>query len=233
MTPGADAGAVAVARRGSGPRVLRVLRAAILGLAGAGYLGLCYAAAAWPHPPRVAVVTGLLPLLGIAFAAAWRSPWRLPATAVVGALLGALLLDLGQLQRELRLVYLLQHAGAMTVLGYTFGSTLTAGRERALCSRIARVAIAGDIAPDYYLYTWRVTLAWTVFFATMALVSVLLFAFGPIAWWSLLANVLTPVLVGAMFVGEYAVRLRALPDRPHMSVAQTVAAWRSFRRSGA
>jgi len=43
--------------------------------------------------------------------------------------------------------------------------------------------------------------------------------------WSLLANILTPLLVGAMFVVEYAVRLRVLPNWERVGILRGVRAF--------
>jgi uncharacterized membrane protein len=57
-----------------------------------------------------------------------------------------------------------------------------------------------------------------------------LFYWGPIVWWSFFANILSPILVGAMFVVEYGVRLVALPERPHLNLSETIRAYRAYRR---
>ena len=44
------------------------------------------------------------------------------------------------------------------------------------------------------------------------------------------ANLLTPVFVGLMFVVEYLVRVRVLPDREHFSIAATIKAYRSYEQ---
>jgi uncharacterized membrane protein len=50
--------------------------------------------------------------------------------------------------------------------------------------------------------------------------------------WSLLANILTPLLVGAMFVVEYAVRLRVLPHWERVGILASVRAFsRHFQRA--
>ena len=204
-------------------------RALLLGAAAAVYLGLGYVAGAWPRPPRLAVVVGLLPMLAVGLGMAWRARRRLPALALWAALAAALLRHLEQLRDHAALLYFVQHVGAMATLALTFGATLWSGHERALCSRIARLCITGDIGDDYFRYTWRVTLAWTLLFVVLGCASVTLFASGRLAWWSLLANVATPLLVGAMFVVEYAVRVRVLPGRPHMGIAATVRGWQRWR----
>ena len=207
----------------------RLLRAAAVGAAAVVYLGLGYIAGAWPHPPRLAVVVGLVPLFGWLLAAAWQLRWRVPALGLWALTAVLLWRHLGTLRDHAALVYCIQHVGAMATLALSFGATLWAGHDRALCSRIARACIAGDIDDDYYRYTWQVTLAWTVLFLALGTASVVLFSLGALTWWSLLANVATPLLVGAMFVVEYAVRVRVLPGRPHMSIAATVRGWQRYR----
>jgi uncharacterized membrane protein len=61
-------------------------------------------------------------------------------------------------------------------------------------------------------YTRGVTVAWTLFFSSLFALSCALYLAGMLEAWSLLANILGPVLVGAMFIIEYAVRHRVLPD---------------------
>ena len=208
-----------------------MLRAALFALAGGIYLWLGYVAAASPHPPRIALLAGLLPLAALAFAAAWQSRMRVPALALCMLAAVAILGNFERLRDHTALLYFVQHAGAMGLLALTFGSSLHSGYAQALCSRVAKLVTAGPLDENYLRYTWQVTLAWTLFFLTTGSLSVLLFFFGPIEWWSLLANVLTPILIGAMFAAEYFVRMRVLPDRPHMSIVETIQAYRKYRRS--
>jgi len=84
---------------------------------------------------------------------------------------------------------------------------------------IAAIAVAGAA---YLIFSHLLTVAerpstltWTVYFITSAVLSVGLFFFGPIAVWSYFANLLTPVIVGLVFVIEYLVRVRVLPERAH------------------
>ena len=56
------------------------------------------------------------------------------------------------------------------------------------------------------------TAAWTVFFATLFTLSCALYVSGFLAAWSVLANIVSPLLTAAMFVVEYAVRHRVLPQ---------------------
>jgi hypothetical protein len=58
----------------------------------------------------------------------------------------AIAFNLDQLLTHAAWFYLLQHAGIMCGLGFMFGSTLGT-HENALCSRIARIAIAARWMP--------------------------------------------------------------------------------------
>ena len=71
------------------------------------------------------------------------------------------------------------------------------------------------------------TVAWTLYFVGMAVASLALFMAGDFARWSLLANILTPVLTAAFFVGEYLVRYRLHPEFERVSLLQAVQAYRS------
>jgi uncharacterized membrane protein len=61
-------------------------------------------------------------------------------------------------------------------------------------------------------YTRRVTLAWTLFFVGNLVVTFVLFAFAPLRTWSFFVNFVSLPLVLLMFVVEFAVRRRVLPQ---------------------
>jgi uncharacterized membrane protein len=205
----------------------RRLRLVLLAAVGGAYLVLDYLASSSSQPPLYAVLIGAAPLTIGLIAACWNSSLRLPAMLLcLGGLLGVAL-NLDRLLAHAAWLYFFQHAGIMTGLGIMFGSTL-GSQESALCSRIARIAIAGPLDAHYLHYTWKVTLAWTLYFATSALLSLLLFAFAPLASWALYASLFSPLSLGLMFGGEYLIRLRALPGQPHMSIAQTIQSYRQY-----
>ena len=210
--------------------IRQALRLALIAAAGAVYLGLGYLAAASDHPPVIALVVGLAPLGAAALALAWKARARAAALTLcaVGAVAIALYVD--QLLSHVAWLFFMQHAGAMALLGVMFGSTLGSGHAQALCSRIARFLLPTPLDAAYLHYTWKVTVAWTAFFFASAVLSVLLFFLAPLAVWSAFANLLTPVLLGVMFAGEYLIRLRALPNREHFSIAQTIQAYRAYAR---
>ena len=203
------------------------LRFAALGIGGAIYLGLGYLASSSTHPPLLAVLVTAIPVIAGCIAACWQTPLRWPAVALCVAALALLSQRVEFLLGHAAWLYFLQHIGAMVSLGIMFGNTLRT-REGALCSRIARFAVAAPLDADYLEYTWRVTLAWTLYFWVSAALSVGLFFGGTLAAWSLFAAVLTPVSLGVMFGAEYLIRLRALPGRPHFSIAQTIESYKKY-----
>ena len=77
------------------------------------------------------------------------------------------------------------------------------------------------------LSLWPVTLAWSLFFLSSALLSLLLFFLASIETWSLFANILSWPLIGVMFLGENEVRKRVLPPRDHVGLRATVRAFRA------
>ena len=69
------------------------------------------------------------------------------------------------------------------------------------------------------------TALWAGYFILMAVASCAVFAFASIQAWSTLANLVTLPLVVALFVVEYAVRLRLHPDFEHVSILDGVRAF--------
>ena len=114
----------------------------------------------------------------------------------------------------------ISHAAIYVGLLALFGRTLLAGREP-LITWIAR-RIRGSLTDEMLVYTRRVTIAWCLFFAGQLAMSALLFAFAPPAVWSFFINVLDLPLVAAMFLTEYAYRLRKFWNYSHGSIADVV-----------
>lgn len=203
------------------------LRLLVFGVGGAIYLALGYLASSSTHPPLLAVLVTAIPVVVGFIAASWRTVLRVPAiiVCVLGLIVLALRVDF--LLSHAAWLYFLQHIGAMAALGLMFGSTLRT-HESALCSRIAQFAVGAALDARYVQYTWRVTLAWTIYFVASALISVVLFFASSLEIWSLFATILTPISVPVMFGCEYLIRLRALPNRPHFSIAQTIQSYQKY-----
>ncbi len=100
-------------------------------------------------------------------------------------------------------------------LCWLFGRTLRRGAEPLITS-FARHAHGGVLPPDLPAYTRRVTLAWTLLFAAMAAAAAWLAAFGPLRAWTLFVTIVSPALIAALFLGEFAwrrVRFRHHPPQ--------------------
>ncbi|MBW8456942.1 MAG: hypothetical protein K0M58_00635 [Thiobacillus sp.] len=173
--------------------------------------------------PSLGVAVSLAPSLAILLWLTWRSPRR-PAMLLLCAVVGGLLWGFwGMLERNFSWVYFLQHAGTYAMLAAVFGVTLGRGRQ-ALCTRFAE-AIHGSLAADEIRYSRQVTLAWTLFLLAISLVSSVLFFFAGIEAWSIFANFLSFPLILLMFVVEYGIRLRKLPQQKNHSIMDGVLAF--------
>jgi uncharacterized membrane protein len=166
--------------------------------------------------PTLGALLSLVPLAALGIAFARRAQHRALVIAAMALAVIAIGLGWGMLERNFAHLFFVEHAGANLFLAVMFGRTLAAGREP-LCTRFARL-LQGTLDDDERLYTRRVTLAWTLFFATIFTLSCALYLGGFLAEWSFLANIASPLLVAAMFVVEYAIRLRVLPGHVRTGV---------------
>jgi len=176
--------------------------------------------------PWLGVGVSLAPSLAILLWLTWQSRAKLPMMLVC-AVVGVLLWEFWDtLERNFSWVYFIQHAGTYLMLASVFGVTLARGRQ-ALCSRFAE-AVHGTLAPEVLRYTRQLTLAWTLFFIAISLLSGLLFLFARTETWSVFANFLSFPLVLLMFGVEYLVRLRKLPDlEKHSILDGMLAFWKT------
>jgi uncharacterized membrane protein len=169
----------------------------------------------------MAVVLGPLVVLGTA--ALWRSGQRTLAIAGATAALGVAVMAATGRSVPARWLYLAQHAGIHLALGIWFGSTLRRGAQP-LITQLAR-KVHRSFTPVMTVYTRQVTVAWTVYFFAMATASLALFFGADFRHWSLLANIVTPVLTAGLFVGEYVVRYWLHPDFERVSLQLALQAW--------
>lgn len=172
-----------------------------------------------------AVVALLAPMLGVVAAVAWRlrQSSLLLACGVAVATLAAVAAS-GGLAGVDRL-YVLQHAAFHAAFAIVFGATLRAGATPLISVLAERVQ--GPLPPAVQRYTRRLTAVWVVYFAGMTVLSLALYAWAPWWWWSLYANVLTPLAAGALFFGEFALRYRLHPEFQRVSLMQTLHAYRA------
>ena len=192
--------------------------AAVLAYAALSHWLMVHAA---DRPWAVAVLFG--PLLAMIAGAAAR---RRHAPTLVATLAGALALvmivsrgGLGDVNR----LYLAQHAGTHALLFLVCAASLRPG----LLSWIGQAAqrVHGTLTPGMAAYTTRVTRLWAGYFALMTAASVGVYLGCPWETWSLLANVVTPVVIGLLFVGEHLLRYRLHPEFERVTIARVVQAW--------
>lgn len=128
------------------------------------------------------------------------------------------------------LLLLAENTAFLLALAGVFAVSLLAPRE-AIVTRLARIVRAGDMPPAVVRYTRRVTAVWAAFFASAALVSGVLYATASRDLWSAFVNLLLWPLVGAVFLLEYAVRVRVLRDVDHSAMLDGVHAFRRHARA--
>ncbi|MDB6060298.1 MAG: hypothetical protein JWM78_401 [Verrucomicrobiaceae bacterium] len=121
-------------------------------------------------------------------------------------------------------VYFAQDSALNLMLGFLFGRTLIKGRIP-LCSLIA-ASLQRDPTAHLLQYTRRVTIAWTIFFASMVIVSTLLFFSADRVIWSSFANLWYWPLLISMFALEYCARLLILPRAERAGFFATINGFR-------
>ncbi|HET7729338.1 MAG TPA: hypothetical protein VFK48_04825 [Usitatibacter sp.] len=174
-------------------------------------------------PRSVGAALSLVPIGALVLWQVRRSRHRALAAALAALLALALWLGWDRYSRHFPDVFFLEHAGVNLALAFVFGRTLVGGQE-ALVTRFARI-LHETLPPEVERYTRGVTIAWTIFFVSLFTASCVLYLGGFIAAWSTLANLLSPVLIGTMFVVEYAVRHRFLPHWHRVGILGSVRAF--------
>jgi uncharacterized membrane protein len=186
----------------------------------AGYAGLSHYCNSVDGAHDLGAALALGPLTVLALILAWRSTPQPVALLLTVGIAGLLVATWPLLRQQFALFYLVQESAVYGLLGLSFGRSLRSNRV-ALCTQLAD-KVHGPLSPREVRYTRRVTVAWTVFFFLVATTSVLLFLFAPFRIWSVYINFCVLPLVGAMFVAEYVVRRRVLPDCRRAGLLATV-----------
>ena len=206
-----------------------VLAAVVAGASGC--LALAYLSSSGRLPPLLSVGIALTPLLAGAVALSWRSRLRWPVLLAAATLVVAAVLQLDWLAQHVSALWFVQHVAGHALLALVFGRTLLPG-EIPLATRIAQ-AVLPSMPVSVVQYSRGVTLAWTIYFVTMAVVSVALYFGSSTAIWSTFATAVSGPLVALMFVVEFAVRRSVLPASHCATIAQTVAGFRALMREPA
>ena len=173
-------------------------------------------------PWAVAAIFG--PLLLPCLALAWRRGNRLVLVLTVAALVALVFIVAAGGLGDVKRLYLAQHVGWHVMLGLSFAASLR-GPGLTLVGQMARRVHGGHLSPPMQAYTVHVTRLWAGYFFGMAALSVAVFLMAPWSAWSLLANLLTPLAIGLLFVGEYVVRYWLHPEFERVKFADAVRAF--------
>jgi uncharacterized membrane protein len=163
-----------------------------------------------PKAHDLGAALALAPMLAIAFVLIWRwlGAWPALLTALAVAFLVRHYWPL--LTKNFSIVYLVQQCGFYTIMAASFGRSLFRGRVP-LCTQLAD-KVHGPLSIGELRYTRSVTAAWVIFFLLNLAITLVLFEFAPLKDWSIFVNFCSLPLILLMFLAEYAVRRRALPD---------------------
>lgn len=112
-------------------------------------------------------------------------------------------------------------------LALAFAASLRPPREPVI-TRFARMEHA-TLPAELAIYTRRLTLAWATLFAAMAIVALWLALWGSLEAWSTFTNVVSYLLVAALFAGEHAYRRWRFRHLRHASLLELV---RNVRSAG-
>jgi uncharacterized membrane protein len=188
-------------------RRLQIVAVAVLLIA---YAGLSHYSNSNSQARDLATLLALAPMLTLGGLMVWR--WNgLLLALLLGAAVLLLLHDYWSLLiEEFSIVYLIQQAGFYVLMAWTFGRTLFKGRVP-LCTEFAD-KIHGPLTALELRYTRGVTWAWVLFFLGNLSLTFVLFALAPLRTWSFFVNFVSLPLVLLMFVVEFAVRRRVLPQ---------------------
>jgi uncharacterized membrane protein len=177
-----------------------------------GYSLLSHYGTTAPNARGLAVVLTIAPILLVGAIMLWRWTHPLLATAVV-ALVGVLLVEHWPLlTKYYEWADVAQQVGAYALVSYSFGRSLWGGRIP-LCTQLT-AKLHGALTPAEITYTRWATLAWTLMYALLAAMILLLFFVASLRLWSLFVNFVAFGLIALMFIADHAIRGRVLPRRP-------------------
>jgi uncharacterized membrane protein len=173
-----------------------------------------------PQAHDLAVGLALAPMLTLGFVLLWRWSGALIALARAAAAAWLLRAAWPLLLQNFSMLYLVQQAGFYFLMAFSFARTLRKDHIP-LCTQLAD-KVHGPLSALELRYTRNVTVAWAVFFLLNLAATFLLFEFAPLRLWSLFANFISLPLILLMFVAEYAVRRKVLPQAQRSGLIATL-----------
>lgn len=175
------------------------------------YPVLVHLAVMWPHAwlewLALAVLSALLLHPWLSAKRAWA--WCALAAALIASVL-VVRFD------GSHWVLLLPPVAIPLSLLYMFGASLRSGHTP-MVTRYAAL-LRGELPPDLVRYTRSVTVLWTVVFVVLTLSAVLLALFATRELWSLATNFLHYLVIGGVFIAEYAFRRWRFRHHAHPSL---------------
>jgi len=199
------------------------VRTVLVVLVGAAYVAGCHWLMTSAPASRWNAVVVIGPMLGLlALFTARRGP-RLVAGAAFLGLAGLVLQAWRGGGLAPTTLYLTQHVAIHAALAIMFGLTLRPGQEP-LVTALAR-RVHGGLTPGMAAYSRKVTLVWSVYFVLMGTISIGLFLFAPFDSWALFANLMTPLAMVLLFVGEFLLRYRLHPEFERATLADQMNAY--------
>jgi uncharacterized membrane protein len=163
-----------------------------------------------PQAHDLRTVLALAPMVTLGFVLLWRWSGALMALTALAAAAFLLRIFWPVFAQNFSIVYLVQQAGFYSIMAATFGRSLRKDRIP-LCTRLAD-RVHGPLSALELRYTRTVTLAWAIFFLLNLAATFLLYQFAPLRIWSFFVNFCSLPLILCMFVAEYLVRRRVLPQ---------------------
>ena len=198
-------------------------RTVLVGLLGAAYVLGCHWLMTSAPDSRWNALIVIGPMLGLVALFAARRGQRLVAGLAVAVLAGLGLQAWQGGGLAPSTLYLAQHVAIHASLAVLFALTLRPGQEP-LVTALAR-RVHGGLTPAMEAYSRKVTLAWSLYFVLLAAVSIGLFLAAPFAVWAVFANLLTPLALVLMFVGEFLLRYRLHPEFERATLAAAMNAY--------
>ncbi|HUW99149.1 MAG TPA: hypothetical protein VMV40_10005 [Acidiferrobacter sp.] len=208
---------------------LRAARALAFGALAAAYPFVSYRANASGRPGVLGLAFAFLPVLALLLGLAWNAKSRRFWLAVFGGACLGLWYSKNLFLAHYSWAFLAEDVGTLALLCAVFARTLRAGGTP-LISRLSTL-IHGPLTPLVLRYTRNVTILWATVFGFLAGLSLLLFLLAPRPSWALFANVVTPLVMASVFVGEYLVRRHVLPRDQCTGFMQVVRASREHWRT--
>ena len=201
----------------------RLWRAIMLVAVLVGYQLLTYLDVTEKHPNLYTVMSACLPALVALSVLLWNQRFRLLWCFSLFISGMAVWRYHSSLVHCLGWICVLQRSTIFVILAVIFGYTLRPGKTP-LISRIAET-IHGPLNTRLMLYTRKVTLAWSLFFATLSGLLLLLFLLMGQQIWALFSGAVSTVLIASMFMVEYAVRCRCIPAGERSGIMEGVRAY--------